>query len=81
MPYPFKILGTRFMFTPTKTGDWVYLCFKYYIRYSNTPSPVTQYSLFLSLPHIPNILRASFPELHEVLRYTYFYLSQYCAPH
>ena len=55
-------------------GDWVYLCFQYYSHCWNPSSPVTQITLFLSLPPIPNILRASSPVLREVLRYKYFYL-------
>ena len=55
-------------------GDWVYLCFQYYSHCWNPSSPVTQFTLFLSLPPIPNILRASSPVLREFLRYKYFYL-------
>ena len=55
-------------------GDWVNLCFQYYSHCWNQPSPITQFTLFLSLPPIPNILRASSPVLREVLRYKYFYL-------
>ena len=54
-------------------GDWVYFCFQYYRCCWNSPSPVTQFTLFLSLPPITNLLRASSPELLEVLRYTHFY--------
>ena len=53
-------------------GDWVYLCFQYYSRCRNPPSPVRHLPLFPpSLPLIPNILRHSSPELREVLRFTY----------
>ena len=58
--------------TPTKKGDWVYLCFQYYSLSWNPLSPVAQFFLFPTPPPIPNILQASFPELWKVLRYTYF---------
>ena len=41
--------------------EWVYLCFQYYSRCWNPPSPGTQFTIFLSLPPIPNILRTSCP--------------------
>ena len=36
------------------------------------PPQLRNFTLFLSLPPIPNILRASSPVLREVLRYKYF---------
>ena len=58
--------------TPTKTGDWVYLCFQYYSLSWNLLSQVAQFFQLPTPPPIPNILRAFFPELRKVLRYTYF---------
>lgn len=37
--------------------DWLYLSCQYQSRCWNPPSPVTQFTLFLSCPTIPNIVR------------------------